>query len=295
MSQIPLTPKPYLPPHLGNSAETLAVRYNTVGFFQVCVEARRPHELNQLPPNPHPATTLITHMRIHVVPIKAEQGMTKQDLTTAIRYGARSSATKETAFFRTDMAEQARAGHISLFPLRAVRHLPQPCLSLLAAIPKRGRKSCLVYDFSWSGINEEVTKVSYKKAVRFNKSLYRVVDCILAAPPKLGPTFLNKVNLADAYTHIWVHLKDIPLVAFLVPKYTLEKDQLVMFHFSISMGYVESAAFFYATTKTVKDRTLETLSTRHTAPLYHLEDLADTKPPQTSAEEVAAMLESDIN
>ena len=82
--------------------------------------------------------------------------------------------------------------------------------------------------------------------MRFVKSLYRVIDCILAAPPKLGHTFLNKVDLADAYMRIWVYLEDILSVAFLVPKATPDEDQLVGFHLSIPMGYVESAAFFCA-------------------------------------------------
>ena len=43
--------------------------------------------------------------------------MTTQELTRAIRYGVHSSATKETAFVRTDLAEKARAGHIALFTL----------------------------------------------------------------------------------------------------------------------------------------------------------------------------------
>ena len=131
--------------------------------------------------------------------------------------------------------------------------------------------------------------------MRFGKALYRVIDCVLAAPPELGPTFLNKVDLANAYMHIWVRLKDIPSVAFLVPKATLEEDQLVGFHLSIPMEYVESDAFFCATTDTVKYRKLDTLYTRHTAPPHHLENVADTNPPQTSAAEVAATLESDKN
>ena len=94
---------------------------------------------------------------------------------------------------------------------------------------------------------------------------------------------------------IWVHLEDTPLVAFLVPKATPDEEQLVGFHLSIPMGYVESAAFFYTTTETVKDRTLNTLTMRHTTPTHHLENLADTKPPQTSAEEVAATLEAENN
>ena len=61
---------------------------------------------------------------------------------------------------------------------------------------------------------------------------------------KLGPTFLNKFDLADAYTRIWVQLEDIPSVAFLVPKATPNEEQLVVFHLSIPTGYVEPAAFF---------------------------------------------------
>ena len=48
------TSKPYLPPYLGKSAKELALKANTVGFFQACVEARGPHDLNKLPPNHAP-------------------------------------------------------------------------------------------------------------------------------------------------------------------------------------------------------------------------------------------------
>ena len=80
-----------------------------------------------------------------------------------------------------------------------------------------------------------------------------------------------------------------------MPKATPEEYQPLGFHLSIPMGYVESAAFFCAATYIVKDRTLDTLYTCHTAPLHHLEDLADTKLPQNSAEDAEATLEADIN
>ena len=129
---------------------------------------------------------------------------------------------KETAFVRTELAEQAWAGHIALFSLRGIRHLPQLWISLLAAIPQQGRKPRLIYDLSWISLNKAVTQVAHKEAIHFGKSLYRAIDCVLAAPPKLGLTFLNKVDLADACMSIWVHLEDIPSVAFLVPKSTPE-------------------------------------------------------------------------
>ena len=94
---------------------------------------------------------------------------------------------------------------------------------------------------------------------------------------------------------IWVRLEDIPLVKFLVPKATPNEEQLVGFHLSRPMGYVEYAAFFCTTTNTVKEPALDTLSMCYTTPLHHLEDLADTKLPQTSAEKFAATLEADNN
>ena len=107
LPQKPPTSKPYIPPKLGKSVERLAVRGNTVGIFQACLEARVPNELNQLPQSPHTAATLFNHMRVHAVPIKVERGMTAQKLTKEIKYGAHSSATKETTFVRTDLEEQA--------------------------------------------------------------------------------------------------------------------------------------------------------------------------------------------
>ena len=65
---------------------------------------------------------------------------------------------------------------------------------------------------------------------------------------------------------IWVRLEDITSVALLMTKATPDDKQLVRFHLLIPMGYVESATFFCATTKKVKDRALDILSMRHTAP-----------------------------
>ena len=111
-------PKPFLPPDLGKSENFLVIISNDVGFFQVCVEARVPHELNNPPPRSHTAVPLLAHMRKHEVPMPAKRGMTEQDLTQAIHYDAHVLAMKETSFVRTDLAEETRTDHISLSPAR---------------------------------------------------------------------------------------------------------------------------------------------------------------------------------
>ena len=115
---------------------------------------------------------------------------------------------------------------------------PPPTLAVpTRSHPTTRHKPRLVYNFSCSILNKVVSQVAHKEAMHFGKCLYRVIECVLAATPKLGPTFLNKMDIVDAYMRIWVCLKDIPSVALLVPKSTPEEYQLFGFHISIPMGY----------------------------------------------------------
>ena len=53
--------------------------------------------------------------------------------------------------------------------------------------------------------------------MRYRKDLYHLINCIIAEPPKLGLTLLNKVDLSNTHIHIWVRLEDITSLSFLVP------------------------------------------------------------------------------
>ena len=114
--------------------------------------------------------------------------------------------------------------------------------------------------------------------MRFGKTLHWLLDCILATDPALGQTYLCKFDLADAYMCIWVRAEDVPSVAFLIPKETADKEQLVGLHLSIPMGYMESTDFFCTATETVKDRALATINRRSKTPPHPLETLAESTP-----------------
>ena len=112
--------------------------------------------------------------------------------------------------------------------------------------------------------------------MRFRGYLHHLLDCILSGEPGLGPTLIRKVNLADAYMLIWGRLEDITSVAFLTPKETDSKQQLVVFHLLIPMGYVGSAPFFCATTETIKDRKNSTMHVYGEFPVLPLDNLSET-------------------
>ena len=120
-----------------------------------------------IPPEAHTTAPLLNYMREHNVPIEIPRRMSKEELEKVLNYGARSSTKKEKNFLRKDLLEQICAGHVAIFPWEAVKHLTVLWLSPFAAIPQVGRKPHLIYNFSWSGLNEKATQDSPKEAMRF--------------------------------------------------------------------------------------------------------------------------------
>ena len=78
--------------------------------------------------------------------------------------------------------------------------------------------------------------------------------------------YLRKVDLADNYMRILVHLKDTPSVELLLPKNGTEDEQLVGFHLYLPMGYVDSAPYFCMSMEKIIDITNSAMDGRHTEP-----------------------------
>ena len=89
--------------------------------------------------------------------------------------------------------------------------------------------------------------------MRFGGTLCRIIRRVLLVKPRLGPAYLGRVDLPDAYMGLWVRLEDIPSVAFLVPRKEPTDKQLVGFHLSLPMDYMDSAPFYCMSTETITD------------------------------------------
>ena len=269
-------------PELGKSAQVLAQRAERAGFFQTCVEARGPHELKALPAGSHPAVDLINHTRQHGVPIAMPRRTAAEERVKAVAYGTYASAHKERDFLRTELLDQTRAGHIVVFHLSAVKDLPNLWLSPVASIPQTDRQPRLIYELSWIGVNAAEGSSAPPEAMHFTRGLHRVLYCILVVDPVLGPVYLCKANLLDAYMRIWYRPEDIPAVGFLVPREDIHTEQLIRFHLSLLMSYIESDPLFYAATETVVEFANDIVGERDHALSHLLEDMA-LSVPATSA------------
>ena len=164
-----------------------------------------------------------------------------------------------------------------------VRDLLQLWLSPVAAILQVGRRPCLIFDFTWSSLNKATAQEAPEEIMRFGVTLRRIIRRILQADPQLGPFYLGKVDLVDSYMRIWVRLEDTLFVAFLVPRNKSTDKQLVSFHMSLPMGYVDTAPFFYISTKTIADMSNNTMVDRHHTPPHYLETLLATLAPYERA------------
>ena len=115
------------------------------------------------------------------------------------------------------------------------------------------------------------------EAMRFRGALLYILKKILTANPRLGPVYLRKLDLADAYMRLWVRMENVPSVAFLIPKKTLSDTHLVGFHLSLSMGYIDSAPYFFMATETVADLAKNSIYQRGQAGKHPLELAAESR------------------
>ena len=121
-----------------------------------------------------------------------------------------TSARKEAEFIHTELAKQVQAGNVAVFPLEAVTFLKNLWLLPVVFIPQVRRRPRLIYDFTWSGLNKTSKRLAPMEAMRFGGAPQRILKQVLTADPRLGPVYLNKLDLADAYMRLGVGMEDFP-------------------------------------------------------------------------------------
>eukprot|EP00957_Ditylum_brightwellii_P009360 707817-Ditylum_brightwellii.AAC.3 len=112
--------------------------------------------------------------------------------------------------------------------------------------------------------------------MQFGKAFKCLLFSIVTANPALGPVLMSKTDLSDAYMWIWLHIKDIPHLAFAITLHNGDKEPLIAFHLSVPMGYLESVAYFFCcATKTVADMVNTSWDAMSTDPNL-LDEIADS-------------------
>ena len=265
-----------LPDALGKSVLKYKKVLTPHEFYRIVDRARGRYELRAMSPADHPAAMYLNHLREHGADVILNLPHDLARLEQQIRKGAHPSARARSAFFRAEVLDQVRKGHLLVLPLSIIKHIPHLYLSPAACIPQEGRRDRPIYDYTYSGLNKAVTLSAPPEAMQFGRALPRLLRHIVNADPRLGPVFMSKTDLSDAYMRVWIRIEDVPKLAFVIPEAPGDRDVLVGFHLSCPMGYVESAPLFCATTETIADLANNDVKFTHPHPLDHI---ADTPPP----------------
>ena len=134
-------------------------------------------------------------------------------------------------------------------------------------------------DYSFSGINQEAARGALSEAMQFGKALNRILQRILAANPRHGPTYMLKLDLSDGFYRIRLRAEDIPTLGVAFPVGPGE-DPLVVLPLTLPMGWTESPPYFCSTTETTVDLINLHASPSWDPPRSPLELAAGTQPPQ---------------
>ena len=151
-------------------------------------------------------------------------------------------------------------------------------------VPQRDRRSRLIVDYSFSGVNEDTVPLAPKEAMQFGRALQRVMAKIVHAEPHYGPVFMSKIDVADGFYRVWLQLTDIAKLGVALPT-SPGQPRLVAFPLALPMGWVESPPYFTTLTETACDLANTDLrahiSMRPRNTVHRLEAVAATLPPDT--------------
>ena len=179
------------------------------------------------------------------------------------------------------MLEFCEQGFSTVLPLRVALLLPNLRLSPLGVVPQRNRRSRLIVDYTFSGVNEETARLAPPDAMQFGRTLQRIMHRIVHADPAYGPIYLGKIDIADGFYRIGLRPHDIPRLGVILP--TTSGEPLVALPLALPMGWVESPPYFTAVTETACDLTNALLRSPAMLPSHPLEPLALTPPPDATS------------
>lgn len=261
-------------------ARDVAVKLARFGHWDVFVAAERgtPDIVESVGTIPHKAARLLEYLRHRGarVPLHTEAWTRTQVLQAAER-GSHKSAKDAVEFVCTEMLEFCAQGFWTVLPLSVALSLPGLRLSPLGVVPQRDRRSRLIVDYTYSGVNEDTARLAPPEAMQFGKALQRFLTKVVHAAPSYGPVYLAKIDIADGFYRIGLYPRDIPRLGVILP--TTEREPLVALPLALPMGWVESPPYFTAVTETACDLLNAALRRGWDHPPPHpLESLAATQP-----------------
>ena len=189
---------------LGKLARATADRIRVEGLEQYIVRARGTSNLTDgVRQLPHRAARLLDHLRKRWASVvTSSEPWTVTECESAKQQGPHKSSHLDREFVSEEMLDFCRQGYWMVLPYYCVQHWRGLHVSPLGVVSQRDRRSRLIVDHSYSGVNDDTVALAPKEAMQFGRALHRVMKTVVNADDRYGPVYLSKIDIADGFYRV---------------------------------------------------------------------------------------------
>jgi len=193
----------------------------------------------------------------------------------AVHRGPHRSAHDFVDFLRDELADMVDRATWVVLPYSLLRHLPDLRISPMGVVPQHERRPRPIVDYSFSGVNRDTLSLAPHEAMQFGHALERIITQTVRSDPRFGPVKFLKIDIADGFYRVWLHIHDIPTLAVAIPHLPGEPDLLAL-PLALPMGWTQSPPAFCTVTETIADVANSYLHRHRHWPPHRLDPLADS-------------------
>jgi hypothetical protein len=124
---------------------------------------------------------------------------------------------QHTDFFCDEFVDMIQNGQWVLFPAQLVLDEKNLQISPLGIVPQRDRRPCTICDYSLFLVNLDTIHLALAESMQFGRALWRILQQVNDADPRLEPVHLSKIDIADGFYRIWINADDIPKLGIFFP------------------------------------------------------------------------------
>jgi hypothetical protein len=157
----------------------------------------------------------------------------RQRKDEALTRGSHQSALLHTDLLCDEFVDMIHKGQSVLLPERLVMDEKNLRLSPLGVVPQRDRRPRTICDYSFLFVNLDTIPLAPPESMQFGRALWRILQQVSDADPRLGPVHLSNIDIADGFYRISINAEDVPKLGVM---FTAKGEPLVGSPLVLPMG-----------------------------------------------------------
>jgi hypothetical protein len=154
----------------------------------------------------------------------------------ALQYGAHQSVKQHVDLLCGEFVDMIHKGQWVLFPAHVVMSDPNLRISPLGVVTQLSIRPRTICEYLFFCVNDETVDMAPSESLHFGRALLRILQVSARSDPRLGPVFLAKIDVADAFYLIALRPADVPKLGVIFPLETGE-EPLVALLLVLPMGW----------------------------------------------------------